>query len=285
MNALRRGGYPTVTASLGQAQRSLLGEAFQEADVARCYALRPPYAPALYESLFGKVAGRDRALDLGCGPGKIATVLADHFGQVVALDSSAAMLAAGRAADAGRHANIRWTRSRAEDYHWTGRYDIVTAGTSIHWLDHSRVFPKIANCAKTLAVITGDEPAPPPCGQEAWSVFLRPWLARLATSNPGVCREYDPAAIEWKAKRHEAWMDISGREQFAFTFRQSIADFIESQHSRATWSRAVMGNVLAKEFDQGLADLVRPCAMEGVLELHMMSELSWGTPRKTPRDS
>ncbi len=250
----------------------------------RCYAFRPPYAPALYDSLLAKVAGRGVALDMGCGTGKIALALADHFRQVVALDPSAAMLAAGRAADAGRHANILWTQSRAEDFRWDGRFDLVTAGTSIHWPEHSQVFPKLAECTRVLAVISGDEPTPPPCGEEAWSAFLTPWLARMANRTPGVRRKYDAAVFASEAKRHEAWMDISGRERFPFTFQQSVADFIESQHSRATWSRTAMGKTLADEFDRDLEQLMHSHVVEGKMEIRMVSELTWGIPRRTPRD-
>lgn len=274
-----------MTASREPTERDLLAQAFLEEDLVRCYASRPPYAPALYRSLLAKVAGRRRALDLGCGTGKIARVLADHFRQVVALDSSAAMLAAGQEADAGRHGNIVWTRARAEDYEWASRFDLVAAGSSIHWLEHSRVFPKLAECTKALAVVTGDEPTPPPCGEEAWVAFLRPWLARMATRTPGIRREYDAAAFATEATRHEAWMDIRGRERFPFSFQQSLADFIESQHSRATWSRAAMGDALAARFDQDLEELMRPYVADGVIRFQLVSVLTWGSPRKTPREA
>jgi len=258
-----------------QPERRVVASAFADADVARCYAARPPYAPALYEFLLGQVAGRGRALDLGCGPGKIAIVLAGHFAEVVALDPSAAMIAAGRAADAGWHGGIAWTCDTAEAYRTDRGFDLVTAGTSIHWLDHAVVFPKLASWAGTLAVIGGDEPAAAPCGDDAWTAFLTRWIARV-----GGC--YDPAGAAAEAGRHEAWMDIAGRREFRFMVRQSLAEFIRGQHSRATWSRAVMGEALAAEFDRELDDLLRPFAADGQLELAMVSTLTWGAPRRRP---
>lgn len=258
-----------------QPERRATASAFADADVARCYAARPPYAPALYAFLLGQVAGRGRALDLGCGPGKIAIVLADHFAEVVALDPSAAMIEAGQAADAGRHGGIAWTCETAEAYRTDRGFDLVTAGTSIHWLDHEAVFPKLAGWTGTLAVIAGDEPAVAPCGHEAWTAFLARWLARLGGG-------YDPAGAAAEARRHEAWMDIAGRREFPFTVGQSVADFVRGQHSRATWSRAVMGEALAAEFDHELEDLMRPFATDGQLELAMVSTLTWGAPRRTP---
>lgn len=67
------------------------GVVFGELDVARCYAYRVPYAAQLYQRLLELVPGRERLLDLGCGPGKLARELAPHFREVVAVDPSAAM--------------------------------------------------------------------------------------------------------------------------------------------------------------------------------------------------
>jgi len=266
-----------------QIQRDAVGATFGEADVAACYARRAPYAPALYERLLTLVPGRGRALDLGCGPGKVARVLADHFDEVVALDPAAEMLAAGRAADAGAHENIAWTLGRAEDYQSGAGFDLVAAGTSIHWPDHAVVFPKLAAWTPLLAVIGGDEPVRHPCGQEAWLDFLKRWLARMAARTPGTRRPYDPAAAAAEGSRHEAWMDIAGRERFAFTFHQSVEDFVLGQHSRATWSRAAMGAELAAAFDAELDTLMRPLAADGMLALEMETQLTWGAPRRTRR--
>ena len=257
-----------------QAERDEMGAVFAETDVARCYVDRPPYAPALYEFLLDQVAGRGRALDLGCGPGKIAIALARHFLGVVALDPSAAMIEAGQAADAGRHGNIDWVVSSAEAYESGEGFDLVAAGTSIHWPDHAVVFPKLAGWTRMVAIVTGDAPARAPCGDAAWEAFLTRWLARLG-------RVYNPAGLTAEGSRHEAWMDIAGRERFAFTFRQSVEGFISSQHSRATWIRAAMGRALADEFDRDLDDLMRPFATDGRLALEMVSELTWGAPRQS----
>jgi len=272
-----------MTMHRDQAQRDAMGATFSEADVAACYAHRAPYAPALYDFLLGLTPGRHRALDLGCGPGKVARELAGHFEAVVALDPSPAMLAAGQAADGGQHGNIAWTLGRAEDLESAAGFDLVTAGSSIHWPDHAVLFPKLAGWTRTVAIISGDDPVRAPCGAEAWLTFLKRWLARMAEHTPGVRRAYDPVAAAAEATRHEAWMDIAGRESFAFTFPQRLEDFIEGQHSRATWSRAAMGEALAGEFDAELDALMRPFAVDGMLALEMVSHLTWGAPRATRR--
>ena len=258
-----------------QAERDAAGAIFTEADVAACYAARAPYAPALFDALLRRVEGRGRALDLGCGPGKIAMTLADHFTKVIALDPSAVMIEAGRAMDAGRHGNIDWVIASAETYESDEGFDLVTAGTSIHWPDHAVIFPKLAQWTGTVAVIVGDGPTQPPCGAEAWKAFLTHWLARVG-------RVFNPSGFEAEGARHEAWMDIAGRERFAYTFHQRVADFIAGQHSRATWARSAMGAALADAFDRDLEALMRPYAIDGMLELELESELTWGAPRSTP---
>jgi hypothetical protein len=45
----------------------------------------------------------------------------------------------------------------------------------------------------------------------------------------------------------------------------------------------VMGEALATEFDRELNDLMQPFATDGKLELAMVSELTWGAPRRKPR--
>ena len=270
-----------MTMHRSQDDRDAGGAIFAEDEVARCYYARPPYAPALFERLLTVAPGRGRALDLGCGPGKVAMVLADHFAEVVALDPSAAMLEVGQAADAGRHRNIVWVCERAETYVGDVDFDLITAAASIHWPDHATLFPKLAKRAPLLAVISGDCLVPP-CGETAWLGFLKPWLARMADVTPRI-RPYDPKMFAAEGLRHEAWMDIHGRESFRHLFRQSVEDFVVCQHSRATWSLATMGAALAAEFDRDLDALMRPFSTDGMLELEIVSELTWGAPRATPK--
>ena len=253
---------------------------FAEDGVVASYHARPPYAPALYQRLLALTPGRSRALDIGCGPGKVARVLADHFAEVVALDPSAPMIAAGRAADGGRHRNILWVQQTAEAFESEGAFDLAVAGSSIHWADPAILFPKLARWTDLFAVLNNDPIfplPPPPCGHDAWVGFLAEWYARTGRTAPAAWRNPDLDAVP--PAPHEAWMDVAGRERFAFTFRQSVADFVASCHSRVSWRRAVMGEALADAFDAALTDLMSPHAVEGLLDLEIISELTWGAPR------
>jgi SAM-dependent methyltransferase len=268
-------------------QRAAGAAVFVEASVAASYYARTPYALALFDVLLGEVAGRGRALDIGCGPGKVARVLADHFAEVVALDPSAPMIAAGKAADAGTHANIDWVLTTAEAYEVGAGFDLVTAGASIHWTDPAVVFPKLARWTSVVALLN-DAPTfpapPPPCGHDAWLDFVEPWFGRTGRQIPDAWRAPDPEA--WSPLGpHGAWLDIAGRRRFAHTFRQSVEDFVIGNHSRVNWNPRVLGPALSAEFDRELDALMRPFATAGILDIDAACELTWGAPRATPRPS
>jgi SAM-dependent methyltransferase len=268
--------------SRSQAVRDQVAAVFAEADVARSYAARPPYAPALFEHLLAQIPGRGRALDIGCGPGTIAIALADHFAEVIALDPSAPMLEAGRTADAGRHPNLVWLQARAEDLESERGFDLVTAGTSIHWPDHARLFPKLAAWTEHLAVIVNAELAVP-CEVEA-TEFLKRWLDVMAARTPELRGPYDTVAFAAEGRRHEAWIDITQRRSFAHRIRQRVETYIEAQHSTATFSRAAMGEDLTAAYDAELDALIRPYSQGGTVELSYVSTLTMGRPRATPKD-
>src|SRR3569832_107939 len=91
--------------------RLATGNAFDDDDVARCYAHRPPYAPALYDRLLEFVPRRHQLVDLGCGPGKVAAALAPHFARTLALDPAAAMVDHAKRL----HPNIDWLHAHPLD--------------------------------------------------------------------------------------------------------------------------------------------------------------------------
>jgi trans-aconitate methyltransferase len=247
--------------------------AFDDDDVARAYAHRPPYPPALYDFLLGLPRARRRALDLGCGPGKIAHGLAPHFQHVDAVDPSLPMLHLG---DDGRYPNISWIHAPAESAQLAPSYDLITAGASIHWMDHEIIFPRLADILAeggAMAVLGGDDAYDPPWEAEIQD-FNRRWVERLGGT-------YDHQAYSRALSAYERWMTITGRRTFEALVHQTIEHYLESQHSRATWSRANLGPELTERFDAELRDLLAPHIDGGMLHYTVKTDVAWGVPRRT----
>jgi len=92
--------------------------------------------------------GSSRVLDLGAGPGHVASAIAGHVGEVVAVDLEAEMLAQID------QPNVRTVVGPAEavDASW-GRFDLVTAGRSFHWFDAEVMFAHLPLITDQLALL------------------------------------------------------------------------------------------------------------------------------------
>jgi SAM-dependent methyltransferase len=94
-----------------------------------------PYPQRLVDAL--PLTGRERLLDVGCGPGSLTHLLAPHVAEAVGVDASAAMIA-----EAERTAlpNERFVEVRAEELPaGLGTFDVVTLAQSFHWLEQEQV--------------------------------------------------------------------------------------------------------------------------------------------------
>jgi len=111
---------------------------------------RIAYPPELYAWLLPRVACRGRAWDCATGNGQVATVLAEHFAEVVATDLSASQLA-----QAIERPNIRYQVGTAEQSGLpTESVDLITVGQAVHWFDQAayhREVRRVAGPGATLA--------------------------------------------------------------------------------------------------------------------------------------
>jgi SAM-dependent methyltransferase len=116
---------------------------------------RPPYAPGLADAMAGALGldGTGRLLDVGCGPGKVALLVAHLFDEVVGLDPDPGMIAeATRLAREQGATNARWVQRRAEELPGDlGDFRVITFAASFHWLDR----PKVAAAAHRMLVPGG----------------------------------------------------------------------------------------------------------------------------------
>jgi SAM-dependent methyltransferase len=108
---------------------------------------RPPYASGLADAMRDALGldGTGRLLDVGCGPGIVALLVAHLFEEAVGLDPDQGMLAEAqrRAREAGI-ANARWVRMRAEELPaGLGAFRLITFAASLHWMDRPAVFATV----------------------------------------------------------------------------------------------------------------------------------------------
>lgn len=255
--------------------RERAGASFEDADVVENYPFRPPYPDTVFEKLLGLGAGRAHLLDIGCGPGKVSRPLATHFERVTAVDPSRHMIALGQSLEGGDAPNIRWIEGFAEDFPiGEERFDLTVAAASIHWMDHARLFPRLAAYAAPghrMAVISGDTPLEP-AWEEEWQGFLARWVPRITGE------AFDPIGKQEKWAGYRNHLDVEGSTQFVSApFEQSLTDFIRCQHSRDTFAPSKLGNRMAL-FDAELAELLAPYADEdGGLSYVVGTKVVWGT--------
>lgn len=84
-------------------------------------------------------------VDLGCGAGNVARVLADRFpgATIDGVDGDAAMLARAREAMAG-DPRFRWTQADLSAWQPPYAVDLLFSNAALHWLDgHARLFPAL----------------------------------------------------------------------------------------------------------------------------------------------
>ncbi len=120
---------------------------FTSAEVAARYAEARPFFHAEVAERLRRFAGVERfgrALDVGCGSGQSSVALAGIAGQVIGIDASENML---------RHAtllpNIGYQVGSAEQLNFeAGEFDLVSAGSALHWFDQERFY---AQCQQVLS--------------------------------------------------------------------------------------------------------------------------------------
>ena len=125
-------------------------------------------------------------VDLGCGAGNVARILAGRWprARIVGVDNSEAMLAQARAANAA--ADIAWHSADLAQWAATAApasVDLVYSNAALHWLDdHARLFPRLMTIVAQGGVLAVQMPSnfEAPSHVAAQDVAASPrWRARL----------------------------------------------------------------------------------------------------------
>jgi SAM-dependent methyltransferase len=110
---------------------------------------RPGYPEELFGWLAEQAPARDLAWDAGTGSGQSAIGVAEHFGQVIASDPSAAQIA-----NAQTHPRVRYQIAAEEVAELPdGVVDLVTAAQALHWFDFDRFFTEVHRVLKPRGVV------------------------------------------------------------------------------------------------------------------------------------
>ena len=250
-----------------------LAGAFTYAGVADAYQFRPPYPVEVFEVLERLIAASPRTvLDIGAGQGALARPLAARVDRVDALDVAAVMIDAGRGQPGGEQPNLRWIVGAIETTPLDGPYALVTAGASLHWMDWLPTMERLAGAMVPGAYLAIVEHGP---RDMPWRADLTDVIVRHSR-NP----DYDPRFSLPDALAEQGLFEIVGRIQTApVEFRQPVADYIQQFHSTSTLAREWMEAAEVAEFDGAIEHAVRPYAIDGMLTMAVVADITWGTPR------
>jgi ubiquinone/menaquinone biosynthesis C-methylase UbiE len=126
--------------------------------IADVYSERPPYPPALVDSIAELAPAGGRVLELGAGIGHLAIPLAERGLCVTAVEPAAAMLARLRASAAKRRVALAACHATAEalPLH-AGSQDLVIVADALHFLNLELAAPEVARVLDArggLAIVT-----------------------------------------------------------------------------------------------------------------------------------
>jgi SAM-dependent methyltransferase len=247
---------------------------FTDRAVVAAYPARPPYPDEVFELLESLLpAGRTRVLELGCGSGDLTLRLAPRVGELDALDVSAPMLEAARARAGASHPNVRWILGPAESFVASASYSGIVAGESLHWMDWDVVLPACAGWLGpdgVLAIVGARFLGPLPWQAEADA------LIRTHSTN----RIFERTDLIEELTRRGLFRETGHRVTKPVAMEQSVADYVESFHSRNGFSRERMSAESAAAFDESLrAAALRHCP-DGVVRAPLTARVVWGRPRR-----
>jgi SAM-dependent methyltransferase len=243
---------------------------FSDPSVVSVYHLRPPYPPQVIDYLLSLRVDEEPVLDAGTGTGDIARALAQRGVRVDALDPSAAMLARGRQLPGGDNPLLTWIQGAAETAPLHPPYALIVTAASLHWMDWEIVLPRFRDVLApggALAIVEQRQTAQP------WDNDLGETISRHSTN-----RFYQPYDLVQELEARGLFQPLGQVQTDPVAFTQSVADYIESFHSRNGLSRDRMDPEDAAEFDEACRGLVGPFAETGLITLGIRGLVSWGIP-------
>lgn len=212
---------------------------------------RIPYPPALHDAFaaMANLEGSPRLIDVGCGPGRVALLLADLFAEVVGVDPDAGMIdEAAHLADGRAVTNVSWMRLRAEELPaGLGVFRYATCAASFHWMERQRVAARVFDMLESggafVHVGGAEVQTPPPTGAMPHPVPPGDAIRELAQSYLGVPRRAGQGLLhrgtpgdEWAVLRPAGFEPpettlVRGRQVLARTVDDVVANVFSTSGS------------------------------------------------------
>jgi SAM-dependent methyltransferase len=252
---------------------------FEHAGVANAYQFRPPYPTEVFDVLESLLQEQEptNVLDIGAGEGALARPLIGR-GRVTrldAVDSSAAMVAAGRERPGGGHPGLHWIVGAVDRVELEGPYCLATAGASLHWMPWRRTMATLAGVLGEQGLVAIVE----------HGYHHLPWRNELndVIANHSRNPEFDPrfSVVEELTER-DLFRKTGEHRVILESFKQPVAEYVEQFHSTATLARELMPSEEAEAFDEAVENIVRPYAVrdedgdEDVLSVEVAASVVWG---------
>jgi 2-polyprenyl-3-methyl-5-hydroxy-6-metoxy-1,4-benzoquinol methylase len=244
--------------------------AWQHPAVADAYQYRPGYPPETCSTLSQLIADSPRnVLDIGCGTGGLARYLIPFAARIDAVDISLPMIQRGEQLPHGADPKLYWHVSRAEDFASKEQYALVTAGESLHWMDWDILMPRLESMLSPNGVLAICVLHSIP---HAWESELVPLYQKYSTMPH--YRDLDLVA----ELTTRALLTVQGsHETEPFAYSQSLADYVESFHARASLAHGRLDPALSAAFDRELRERVGKSDADEV-KTQVIAKIVWGKP-------
>ena len=257
-----------------------LAEVFADADVARAYRQRAPYPGETFTILERLIVEPRNVLDVGAGNGMLARPMLRFAGRVDAVDPSIAMIAEGRRLPGGDDPRLHWIAGTAEDAPLEPPYGLITAGSSLHWMDPARVMPRFAAAlapGARLAILEtddGEHPLPEMVqiierySELSHHTDLTDTLKGIRVASG--CRHGSDAALDASG----SFVQEGEERTAAVSLRRSVDEYLEFLHSTSTLARIRLGDRTAR-FDEDVQELFARHGMSSI-ERQVVGVVVWG---------
>ncbi|MEQ1950274.1 class I SAM-dependent methyltransferase [Mesorhizobium sp. CN2-181] len=135
------------------------------------YRARPAYPPRLIALVaeLCRLGPADRLLDLGCGPGPLATMFRPYVGSILAVDPEPEMLAQAALNAARTGVQVEFRAGSSSDLGPSfGRFKAVVIGRAFHWMDRVDTLKRLDRMIEPDGAVVLLSDSHPKLPENAW---------------------------------------------------------------------------------------------------------------------